>query len=324
MHFRVLARALIALAIGAASFAAWSQAFPQKTVTWVVPYPAGGGSDFLARSVGEQLAAQLGQPVVVDNRPGAATALAAAMVAKAPADGYTMMSVDNATLVFNTALYNKLNYDPAKDFTLVAATARFPLILVVNPAFGVKNARELIARIKQQPGKFDYASPGAGSPHHLAMELFKAKAGLFLTHIPYRGAAPAVNDLLGNQVPMMFLDTAVAIPHIKAGKLVALGVASKRRLPQLPDVPTFEELGVRDFEVHAWQGVVVPAGTPAPIVTRLQNELIKAIDTPEVKKRLTEFGLEPTPMGSEAFASFVKAEVARWHALIKERHISLN
>ncbi|HTN48832.1 MAG TPA: tripartite tricarboxylate transporter substrate binding protein [Burkholderiaceae bacterium] len=297
--------------------------FPSRPVRWIVPYPAGGGSDFLARTVGAQLEKQLGQPFVIENRPGAATMIGAEAVAKANADGYTVLTADNGTLVFNAALYRKMPYDPAKDFAPVGLMARFPLILVANPATGYRSAADLVAAARAQPGKLAYASVGAGSPHHLAMELIKQQAELFVLHIPYRGAAPAAQDVLGNQVPIMVIDTAVGLPYIRSGKLIALGVLTRQRLPALPNVPTLEEQGIRDTEVYAWQGMVVPAATSRDIVLRLSNELSRAVSAGEVSRKLQDFGLEPVPSTPEQMTAFVKAETERWHALIKRRGLTL-
>ncbi|MGH6624042.1 MAG: Bug family tripartite tricarboxylate transporter substrate binding protein [Burkholderiaceae bacterium] len=300
-----------------------AQTYSTKPVRWIVPYPAGGGSDFLARTVGAQLEKQLGQPIVIENRPGAATMIGAEAVAKSAPDGYTLLTADNGTLVFNSALYKKMPYDAVKDFAPIGMMARFPLILVANPATGYKTAADFVRAAKAQPGKLSYASVGAGSPHHLAFELVKQQSGTFVVHIPYRGAAPAVNDVLGNQVPVMIIDTAVGLPHIRSGKLVALGVLSKQRLAALPNVLTLEEQGISGTEVYAWQGMVVPAATPLPIRTRLTAELMKAINTPDVSRKLQEFGLEPFASSAEQMAEFVRVETARWHALIKQRGISL-
>ena len=298
-------------------------AYPSRTVRWIVPYPAGGGSDFLARTVGAALEKPLGQAVVIENRPGASTMIGAEAVARAPADGYTVLSADNGTLVFNSALYRKMPYDAAKDFVAVGLMARFPLIVVANPTTGWKTMADFVAAAKARPGQLAHASAGAGSPHHLAMELVKQRAGIFVVHIPYRGAAPAVQDLLGNQVPTMVIDTAVGLPYIRSGKLIALGVLSRQRLAALPNVPTLEEQGISDAEVFAWQGMVAPAGTPREIVSRLNAELVKAISSPDVSRRLVEFGLEPTPSTPEQMVAYVQSESARWHALIKQRGLSL-
>ncbi len=297
--------------------------FPNKPLRWIVPYPAGGGSDFLARTLGNQFEKQFGQPVVIENRPGAATMIGAEAVARSAPDGYSLGSADNGTLVFNSALYRKVPYDAARDFANVGLMARFPLILVANPAAGFRTAADLLAAARSQPGNLSYASVGAGSPHHLAMELIKQRTQVFMVHIPYRGAAPAVQDVLGNQVPVMVIDTAVGLQHIRAGKLVALGVLSKQRLAALPNVPTLEEQGIKDTEVYAWQGMIVPAATPRDIVLRLNAELVKALNVPDVASKLREFGLEPTPSTPEQMTSYVQSEIARWHALIRERRLTL-
>lgn len=297
--------------------------FPGKPLRWIVPYPPGGGSDFLARTLGAQLEKQLGQPLVIENRPGAATMIGAEAVARSAPDGYTVGSADNGTLVFNSALYRKVPYDAAKDFASVGLMARFPLILVANPAAGFKTTADLVAAARAQPGRLSFASVGAGSPHHLAMELIKQRTQTFIVHIPYRGAAPAVQDVLGNQVPVMVIDTAVGLQHIRAGKLVALGVLSRQRLPALPSVPTLEEQGIKETEVYAWQGMVVPSATPRDIVQRLNSELVKALNVPEVATKLREFGLEPTPGTPEQMNIYVQSETVRWHALIRERKLTL-
>jgi len=269
--------------------------YPTRPLRWIVPYPAGGGSDFLARTLGAQLEKQLGRPLIIENRPGAATMLGAEAVARAMPDGYTVGSADNGTLVFNAALYRKLPYDPAQDFANVGLMARFPLILVANPATGWRSAADFLAAARAQPGKLSYASVGAGSPHHLAMELIKQRTQTYILHIPYRGAAPAVQDVLSNQVPVMVLDTAVGLPHIRAGKLVALGVLSRQRLAALPDVPTLEQQGIKDTEVYAWQGMIVPAGTPRELIARLNAELVKALAVPDVAASCATSAWSPRP-----------------------------
>jgi tripartite-type tricarboxylate transporter receptor subunit TctC len=302
----------------------FAQTYPTKPVRWIVPYPPGGGSDFLARTVGAQMEKQLGQPFVIENRPGAATMIGAEAVARGTADGYTLLSGDNGTFVFNTALYKKVPYDPAKDFAPVGLMARFPLIVVVNPSTGFKTMRDLVDAAKKDPGKLSYASVGPGSPHHLAMELIKDRTGAFIVHIPYRGAAPAVQDVLGNQVPLMVIDTAVGLQHIRAGKLVPIGVLSRQRLAALPNVPTLEEQGIRDTEVYAWQGMAVPTATPRDVTAKLASELNRAITTPEIIRKLQEFGLEPMPSSADQMAAYIKSETARWHALIKQRNLTLD
>jgi len=319
-----LSRRLLGMALASALIApvmVQAQSWPNKPVRWVVAYPAGGGSDFLARQLAPQLGKQLGQTLVIDNRPGAGGTIGTDNAAKSPPDGYTILTGDNGAMVFNSAMYRKLPYDP-KDFTPVGFMARFPLILAVNPNAGLNSAKELLDEVKKNPAKYTYASPGIGSPHHLAMELLKDRTKSFIVHVPYRGTALAVQDVISGQVPMMVLDTAAGLPQIRAGKVKALAVMSKKRLPSLPDVPTLDEIGIKDFEVTAWQGLFVPKGTPPDIVAHLSAEMNKAINVPEVKARLEEFGLEVTPSDGPALAAFVQKETTFWHALIKERNLS--
>jgi tripartite-type tricarboxylate transporter receptor subunit TctC len=327
MNFALPRRALVGLGLAAAlsPLTASAQAWPSKPVRWVVAYPAGGGSDFLARQLSPQLSKQLGQSIVIDNRPGAAGIIGTDNAAKSPPDGYTIVTGDNGAMVFHEAMYKKIPYSP-NDLTPVGFMARFPLILAVNPNAGFASGRQLLEDIKKNPGKFSYASPGIGSPHHLAMELLKERTQAFVVHVPYRGTAMAVQDVIAGQVPMMVLDTAAGLPQIRSGKVKALAVMSKKRIPSLPDVPTLDELGrdmgLQDFEVTAWQGLFVPKGTPADIVSRLSAEMNKAITTPEVKARLEDFGLELTPTDGPALAAFLQKETTFWHALIKERKLS--
>jgi tripartite-type tricarboxylate transporter receptor subunit TctC len=317
-------RRLLGLALAGALVApglAQAQAWPSKPIRWVVAYPAGGGSDFLARQLAAQLGKQLGQTIVIDNRPGAAGIIGTDNAVKSPPDGYTIVTGDNGAMVFHSAMYKKLPYDPA-DLVPVGFMARFPLILAVHPNSSFNTGKQLLDELKKNPGKYSYASPGVGSPHHLAMELLKDRTKSFVVHVPYRGTALAVQDVISGQVPMMVLDTAAGLPHIRGGKVKALAVMSKKRIPSLPDVPTLDELGVKDFEVTAWQGLFVPKGTPADITARLTAEMNKAIVTPEVKAKLEDFGLEVTPSNGPALASFLQKETAFWHALIKERGLS--
>lgn len=312
---------LASIAALAAPGLAIADTWPSKPVRWVVAYPAGGGSDFLARQLAPQLGKQLGQTIVIDNRPGAAGIIGTDNAAKSAPDGYTIVTGDNGAMVFHSAMYKKLPYDP-KDLVPVGFMARFPLILAVNPSAGFSTGKQLLDDIKKNPGKYSYASPGVGSPHHLAMELLKDRTKSFVVHVPYRGTALAVQDVISGQVPMMVLDTAAGLPQIRAGKVKALAVMSKKRIPSLPDVPTLDELGIKDFEVTAWQGLFVPKGTPADITARLTAEMNKAIATPEVKSRLEDFGLEVTPSDGPALAGFLQKETTFWHALIKERGLS--
>ena len=303
--------------------AAAQQAFPAKPIRWLVPYAAGGGSDFLARTISQTLSSQVGQPVLVDNKPGGNTALAAAETARAPADGYTVLSADNGTMVFNPALYKSLTYSPTKDLAPVTLMGRFPMILVVGAGSDATSAKDFIAKAKAKPGGFNYASAGAGSPHHLAMELLKVEAGLFMVHVPYRGAAPALADVVGGQVPAMMVDLAAGSGFIKGGKVKALAVANATRLPQLPDVPTFAELGFKNVEAAALVGMVVPAATPPDVIATLNRQVVAAINDPAVNKRMTDFGVEPVGNTPAQFAELLRSETTRWHKLIRDLKITL-
>ncbi|MBW8715164.1 MAG: tripartite tricarboxylate transporter substrate binding protein [Variovorax paradoxus] len=319
-----LARCLAVLSLAAVATSAGAQAFPAKPIRWLVPYAAGGGSDFLARTVAQTLSTQVGQPVLVDNKPGGNTALAAAETARAPADGYTVLSADNGTLVFNPALYKSLSYSPTKDLAPVTLMGKFPMILVVGANSGIATAKDFIARAKAKPGDVSYASAGAGSPHHLAMELLKVEAGLFMVHVPYRGAAPALADVVGGQLPAMMVDLAAGAGFIKGGKVRALAVANPTRLPQLPDVPTFAELGYKNVEAAALVGVVVPSATPTEVVNTLNRQLVAAIHEPSVNKRMVDFGVEPVGNTPAQYTALLKAETVRWHKLIRDLKITLD
>ena len=320
---KLLLAALTTLSVLALPAAAQAQAFPSKPIRWLVPYPAGGGSDFLARTIGQTLSAQVGQPVVIENKPGGNTAIAAAEVARAPGDGYTVLSADNGTMVFNSALYKSLTYNP-KDLAPVTLMGKFPMILVVGPASDAKDLKTFVAQAKAKPGGINYASAGAGSPHHLAMELLKAQAGLFMVHVPYRGAAPALSDVAGGQVPAMMVDLAAGAAFIKSGKLRALAVANATRLQQLPDVPTFAELGFKGVEAAALVGMVAPGSTPPETIDRLSKLVVTAIHDPNVQKRLIEFGVEPVGSTPQQYAALLQSEVTRWHKLIRDLKITLD
>lgn len=302
---------------------AFADSFPAKPIRWIVPYAAGGGSDFLARTVAQGLSAKVGQPVVVDNKPGGNTAIGAAETARASADGYTVLSADNGTMVFNPALYKTLSYQP-RDLAPVTLIGRFPMILVVGPGTRATSAQAFIAEVKATPGGINYASAGAGSPHHLAMELFKVEAGLTLTHAPYRGAAPALADVAAGQVPAMMVDYAAGAGFIKGGKVRPLAVANATRLPQLPDVPTFAELGYRNVEAAALNGMVVPAATPPEVIATLNRQVVAVMRDPTVHQRLVDFGVEPVGNTPAQFGELLRTETARWTRLIRDLKISLD
>ncbi|MGP3506794.1 Bug family tripartite tricarboxylate transporter substrate binding protein [Paracidovorax citrulli] len=322
-------RTLLGSAAAAAALAVqpWARAqadYPAQPIRWVVPYPAGGGTDVLARTVAEALRTPLGQQIVVDNRPGASTNIGAQLVATAKPDGYTLMSADNALLAYNEHLFSKLPFSPDKDFTYIGGLSRFPLALVVHPGFEARTFQEFIAYARANPGKLSYASPGNGSPHHLAMEMFKNRTRTFLTHIPYRGAAPALQDVMGGQVPCMFLDLAAGLPVIQSGKVRALAIGSGRRAASLPQLPTLAEVGVPDAEVYAFQGVLGPAGLPPAVVARLNGEINKALAAPTVVQRMQDFGMEALPGTPEQFRAMARGEAKRWGPIIQAAGVKLD
>ena len=319
-HFISLAPAALA--------APWARAqggWPAQQIRWIVPYPAGGGTDVLARAISEAMRPLLNQQaIVVDNRPGAATNIGADLVAKSRPDGYTVMSADNAVLAFNEHLFAKLPFDPAKDFSYIGAFGRFPLALVVNPQFPARSLKEFLDYARANPGKLDYASPGNGSPHHLAMELFKARTKTFLTHIPYRGAAPALQDVMAGQVPCMFLDLPAGLPAIATGKVRALAIGSAKRVAQLPDLPTLAESGVKNSEVYAFQGLLGPAGLAPEVVGKLNGAINAALKDAAVVKRMQEYGMEAQPGTPRQFFEMARAESKRWGAVIQAAGVKLS
>ena len=314
----------LALASQGTATAQTAAAYPSQPVRWIVPYAVGGGTDILARNLAEAMQPSLGQPLIVDNRPGASTNIAVAALLQARPDGYTVMQAENAALLFNEHMFSRLPYKPESDFTYIASIGRFPVALVVNPAFPARNLKEFIAYVEANPGKVNYASPGNGSPHHMAMELLKQKAGLDMVHLPYKGAAPALQDVMGNQVPVMMLDLASGLPVIKADKVRVLAIALPQRASALPDTPTFEELGIKDVNAYAIHGLIGPAGMPTGVVTRLNAELNKALQNPKVVKLFNDFGFEPTPGTPAEFKARARAESERWGAVIRASGVTLD
>ncbi|MGS1007407.1 Bug family tripartite tricarboxylate transporter substrate binding protein [Achromobacter anxifer] len=325
MNRRYFLEALALAAMAAAAPLVRAQGgYPEQLIKWVVPFSAGGGTDILARALAEAMRAGLGQQIIIDNRPGAATNIGAEYVARAKPDGYTLLSAGSGLLAFNEHLFRKLPFSPEKDFSYIGAIGKFPLVLVANPAFPATDFKAFMARVQAEPGQVNYASPGNGSSHHLAMELFQSRAGVRLTHVPYRGAAQAMQDVMGGQVPVMFLDLASGAAIIKAGKVRPLAIGSKTRSPLLPDVPTLAELGVADAEVFAFQGLLGPAGLPESVVARLNQELNTALSKPAVFKMFTDFGFEPLPGTPDDFRTLARAESARWGEVIRANKISLD
>lgn len=301
-----------------------AQTYPSKPIRMIVPYPAGGATDFFARLVFPRMGESLGQQIVVENRPGAGTAIGASEVARSAPDGYTLLLGDAGTYAFNPSLYTKLTYDPARDFAPVSLTGRFALILAVNPSMPVKSVKEFVDAAKKQPGMINYGAPGPGSPIHLAMEFFKQRAGLTMTPIPYKGGADAMNDLLAGRISAMFPDIASGLPQIKGGKLRPLAVASEKRVAALPDLPTIGESGYPGFEAWAWQGFVAPAKTPRPIVMTLNAAFAKVMADPAIQRRLSESGFEPQTSTPEQFSAYMNSEIAKWAKVIRESNIKLD
>lgn len=295
-----------------------------KPLEWVVGYAAGGGSDTVARTVAEQMGKTLGRSIVVNNKPGAATNIAADYVAKSKDVGNILFTADFATLAANPSLFAKLPYNAEKEFAPVGLLARFPLMLVVHPSVPAKNFKEFVTWVKASPDGVPYASAGAGSPQHLASELLRETTGMKLSHVPYRGGAPAVQDLVGGQVQVALMDSASVVQYVASGKLRAIGVASRSRLKSFPDVPTLAEQGVKDFEAYAWQGLVVPSATPPETVAKLNKALQAALASEAVKTRFDALALEALPGTPEQMAGFVRSERERWGQLIRANHIRLD
>ena len=308
----------LALFVGGASAVAQVQSYPVKPLRFVVPFPPGGPLDIMARGLGAKLQEAWGQPVVVENKPGAGGGIGADAVAKSPGDGYTLLMGAVSTHAINPWLYANIPYDPAKDFIPVTLVAQVPNILVVNPTLPVKSVKELIAYAKAKPGALSFASGSTGSTGHLAGELFKTMAGVDMVHVPYKGAAPAMFDLLAGQTQLMFDNIANALPQVKAGKLRALAVTTAKRSPAVPDLPTIDEAGLTGFDLTTWFGVFVPAKTPKEVVDKLNGEIVKALSGKELRDRLTAMGTEPPSITTPAdFAAFVQRESAKYAQVVK-------
>lgn len=307
-----------------ASPAAIAQAYPTKPLKLVVPYPPGGSTDQLARAVADRLGQALGQPVIVENKPGANTIIGAETVAKAPPDGYTMFVGSSASLAVNPLLYEKLPYDPKRDFAGVSLLAASPLVMVVHPSLPAKTVKEFVELAKSKPGSLNFASVGNGNPLHLAGELFKSMTGVEMTHVPYNGSAPALTALLGGQVQVMYDVVLSSQPHIKAGKLRAVALTGAKRVPILPDVPTVAESGYPGYESGIWFALVVPKATSAAIVQRLNAEVNRILRQPEMKARFDDLALELIPSTPEEVGNFTDREQAKWSKMVKDLNIKLD
>ena len=295
-----------------------------KTISYMVPFPAGGTTDVLARLIGQKLGAALGTTVVVDNRGGAGGSIGSEIASRAAPDGFTLLGGTISSHAINVSLYPKIGYDPMKSFAPVTLIGTNPVVLVVNHASPYKTLKDVLEASKAKPGGLSSASAGTGTSQHLALELLAYKSGVKFTHIPYKGSGPAIQDVIGGQVDMMFDTTIVASPHIQSGKLRAIAVTSSTRLPSMPDVPTVAESGspgLANFEVRSWQAIFVPAGTPAPIVDRLHNEIRTILAQPDMQEKLKGFGMQPADMTTAQIAAFQKAEVEKWAQVIKAANI---
>jgi len=313
---------LLALAFPTLAFAqAAALPYPAKPVRWILGYPPGGGTEFIARNVANTLQGQLGQPIVIENRPGAAAILGAEAAARSGPDGYTLFMADNGTFVFHTAIYKKLPYDPVKDFAPVGMIVKGYMILLSSQFATLK---ELVEAAKASPGKLNNASNGSGTAHHLAAELLKQRAGIDVLNVPFKGTAAVMQEVLSGRVAMGFADLSAARGQVSSGKVRALAVASRKRIEQLPDVPTFAELGYPDFEVYFWQGLAAPAGTPRDIVNRLSTELVKTLKTAEVAKRFVDAGMEVSPSTPEEMVKTIREDQAFWVPLIRKLGITVD
>jgi tripartite-type tricarboxylate transporter receptor subunit TctC len=321
-RFRASAFAAALVTIGLASSLLSAEEFPTRPVTIIVPQPPGGGTDIIARIIGNQLSTRLGQPFVIENRTGAGTVVGTAAAANAAADGYTLLAGLTANMAVNPSLFAKLSYDPIRDFAPVGMLARFPFVVVVSNNFPAHSVKELIALAKSRPGEINFASAGNGSGQHLSMELFKLMTGTNFTHVPYRGAAPAYSDVISGQTPVFFDNLASALGQIKGGNVRALAVTGKERSPLLPDVPTVAE-SVPGYENYVWFGLWAPKTTPQPIIEKLYAHVEKSLADPAVKDRIAADAGVPMTMPLADIEPFVKAEIAKWADVVKRAEVSV-
>ena len=310
--------------LAAPGLATAQAAWPAKAITIIVPFSAGGTTDILARVVGQGLSQELGRPVLIDNRPGAGGNIGGQAVVRSPADGYTLFMGTVGTQSINGSLYKKMPFDPAKDFAPISRVANVPNLLVANPSQPFKTVKELIAYAKAHPGKVNFGSSGNGSSIHLSGELFKSMAKVDMVHVPYKGSAPAVTDLMGNQIAIMFDNLPSSIQYVRAGKLRPIAVTTAKRSPELPDVPTIAEAGVPGYEAVSWFGLLAPAATPKPVVDRLAATVAKVMAQPEIRKKISEQGAEPVAETPAKFQEFITAETAKWTQVVKDSGASVD
>jgi len=315
-----MARWLALLFFGLSVCASAQDTYPSRPVRFILPFPPGGGTDILGRVIAERLSANLGQPVVTENRGGAGGNVGAEAAAHSAPDGYTIVLVA-PSLAISKTLYSKLNYDPVKDLAPISLVATVPNVVITHPAVEAKNLQEFIALARSRPGAMNYGSGGAGTSNHLAGELFNIVTGAKLVHVPYKGVNLAMQGVLAGEIQLVFIGIPAALPHIKAGKLRALALVAPQRTPALPEVPTVAEAGLKDFEVTTWYGVLAPAGTPRPIVSRLNAELVKIMHLPDVKERLAGMATDPLTSTPEEFAAYLKQEIAKWGDVVRKANL---
>ena len=322
MNAPVTTRLALCILLAVPAFAAQAaEKYPVRPIRFVIPFPPGGGNDILGRAFSERLGERLGQQWVVDNRGGASSIIGAEIVARAPADGYTLLLGTNSTLAVVPSLRRKLPFDPIKDYDAISLMSSSPYLLVVNPGFEAKSVKELIALAKARPGQLDFASPGHGTSNHLAFEMFKLMAGIELTHIPYKGTSAMITDLLGGRVSVMFVSTASVRPHVLSGRLRALGISTAKRSPAMPEVAPIAEMGVAGFDTASWVGLVGPRGTPPAIIKRLNAEINKVIDEGDLKDKLASQGFIPDGSTPREFAAHIRDELARYRKLVRDAGI---
>lgn len=297
---------------------AWAQDYPDRPVTVVVPFAAGGGTDILGRLVADRLERSFGRPFIVENRPGAGSTTGAAFVARANPDGYTLLMAPSPTMAVAITIYRSLPYDPVADFVPLALIAQTPFVLAVNPSLPVHSVKELIAFAKAKPGALSFGSAGPGTPHHLYAELFKSMTGIEMSHVPYRGSLPLLNDLVAGHIPLAFVDFGPAVGMLQAGAIRPLGISTRVRLAQFPDIPPIAEAGVPGFDVASWQMIVAPAKTPPQVAAKLHEELLRVTAQPEFARQITAGGMLPMDNPSiDGLEAFVRSEIARWGAVVK-------
>jgi tripartite-type tricarboxylate transporter receptor subunit TctC len=314
---RLLAIAItLCTALALASTQSAAQNYPSRPVRIVVPFPPGGTSDILARTIGARLQGPLGQPVVVENRPGAGGNIAGDAVAKAAPDGYTLL-MGTSSLAISKSLYKKLSYDLLTDFAPITQAVNYTNLLVVHPSTGFSSVADLLAAARARPGTLVYGTAGNGTPPHMTGELFKAYTGVDITHVPYKGGAPAIADLIAGQIPIMFDNVPPLLPHVRSGRIKALALTSLQRIAVLPDVPTLHELGLKDFDAVGWNGLLAPAGTPRPIVNRIHDEVIRVLRIPEVREGLTSQGADIVGNSPDEFTAWIRTEVKKWGEVVQ-------